>query len=96
MVTRDSWRLDADVYRPEEEGSLPVLLIRQPYGRAIASTVVWTHPTWYASHGYIVAIQDVLGRGTSEGKFELSMPTLPFPNVFLGLMNGLPSQTSWA
>ena len=71
MVTRDGVRLDADVYRPEEEGRFPVLLMRQPYGRAIASTVVYAHPIWYASHGYIVAIQDVRGRGTSEGKFEL-------------------------
>lgn len=71
MVTRDGVRLDADVYRPEEEGEYPVLLMRQPYGRAIASTPVYAHPTWYASHGYIVAIQDVRGRGTSEGKFEL-------------------------
>jgi putative CocE/NonD family hydrolase len=72
MVIRDTRRLDADVYRPEEERSFPVLLMRQPYGRAIASTVVYAHPTWYASsHSYIVALQDVLGRGTSEGKFEL-------------------------
>jgi uncharacterized protein len=48
-----------------------VLLMRQPYGRAIASTVVYAHPIWYASHGYIVVIQDVRGRGTSGGEFEL-------------------------
>ncbi|HBE31876.1 MAG TPA: hypothetical protein DD990_11235, partial [Cyanobacteria bacterium UBA11368] len=34
MVTRDGVRLDADVYRPDEEGTYPVLLMRQPYGRA--------------------------------------------------------------
>lgn len=71
MLTRDGVRLDADVYCPDEEGKFPVLLMRQPYGRAIASTVVYAHPTWYASHGYIVVIQDVRGRGTSEGKFNL-------------------------
>jgi putative CocE/NonD family hydrolase len=64
-------RLDADVYVPEGEGPFPVLLMRQPYGRTIASTVVYAHPIWYASHGYIVAIQDVRGRGTSEGDFNL-------------------------
>ncbi|MFQ4139919.1 CocE/NonD family hydrolase [Nodosilinea sp. PGN35] len=63
--------LDADVYYPMGEGSFPVLLMRQPYGRAIASTVVYAHPTWYASHGYIVVIQDVRGRGTSGGEFDL-------------------------
>jgi len=64
-------RLDADVYVPEGEGPFPVLLMRQPYGRTIASTVVYAHPIWYASHGYIVVIQDVRGRGTSEGDFKL-------------------------
>jgi uncharacterized protein len=63
--------LDADVYYPEGEGPFPVLLMRQPYGRAIASSVVYAHPTWYASHGYIVVIQDVRGRGTSGGSFHL-------------------------
>ncbi|MBE9113536.1 CocE/NonD family hydrolase [Nodosilinea sp. LEGE 07298] len=63
--------LDADVYYPVGEGPFPVLLMRQPYGRAIASTVVYAHPTWYASHGYIVVIQDVRGRGTSSGEFDL-------------------------
>jgi uncharacterized protein len=71
MQTRDGVRLDADVYYPDAEGDFPVLLMRQPYGRAIASTVVYAHPTWYAAHGYIVVIQDVRGRGTSEGEFKL-------------------------
>lgn len=71
MLTRDGLRLDADIYRPDAEGVFPVLLMRQPYGRAIASTVVYAHPTWYAAHGYIVVIQDVRGRGTSEGEFKL-------------------------
>lgn len=71
MLTRDGVRLDADVYRPDAEGAYPVLLMRQPYGRSIASTIVYAHPCWYASQGYIVVIQDVRGRGTSEGEFKL-------------------------
>ncbi|MBW4420993.1 MAG: CocE/NonD family hydrolase [Myxacorys californica WJT36-NPBG1] len=76
MLTRDLVRLDADVYYPDRyhpnrEGEFPVLLMRQPYGRAIASTVVYAHPTWYAAQGYIVVIQDVRGRGTSAGEFKL-------------------------
>jgi putative CocE/NonD family hydrolase len=43
--------------------------MRQPYGRDIASTVVYAHPVWFARHGYHVAIQDVRGRGDSEGEF---------------------------
>jgi putative CocE/NonD family hydrolase len=71
MRTRDGVRLDADVYRPAGAGPFPVLLMRQPYGRKIASTVVYAHPSWYAAHGYIVVIQDVRGAGTSEGTFKL-------------------------
>ncbi len=71
MTTRDGVRLDADVYRPERSGPFPVLLMRQPYGRAIASTVTYAHPSWYARHGYVVVVQDVRGRGTSDGDFDL-------------------------
>ncbi|MBE9032849.1 CocE/NonD family hydrolase [filamentous cyanobacterium LEGE 11480] len=71
MQTRDGVRLDADVYYPDIDGTFPVLLMRQPYGRAIASTVVYAHPAWYAAHGYIVVIQDVRGRGSSAGEFRL-------------------------
>jgi hypothetical protein len=43
--------------------------MRQPYGRDIASTVVYAHPVWFARHGYNVVIQDVRGRGDSQGEF---------------------------
>ncbi|MBW4510991.1 MAG: CocE/NonD family hydrolase [Scytonematopsis contorta HA4267-MV1] len=71
MYTRDGIRLDADIYRPDSSSNFPILLMRQPYGREIASTIVYAHPIWYASQGYIVAIQDVRGRGTSQGEFKL-------------------------
>ena len=71
MQTRDGVRLDADIYRPDTDEQLPILLMRQPYGREIASTVVYAHPRWYAAQGYIVVIQDVRGRGTSDGEFDL-------------------------
>lgn len=71
MLTRNGLRLDADVYRPQGQGPFPALLMRQPYGRAIASSIVYAHPQWYARHGYIVVIQDVRGRGTSAGEFDL-------------------------
>ncbi len=71
METRDGVRLDADLYRPDAPGEFPVLLMRQPYGRRIASTICYAHPTWYAARGYIVVVQDVRGRGTSAGRFRL-------------------------
>ncbi|MGF1588105.1 MAG: CocE/NonD family hydrolase [Pleurocapsa sp.] len=71
MQTSDRVRLDADIYRPDTDEKLPILLMRQPYGREIASTVVYAHPRWYAAQGYLVVIQDVRGRGTSQGEFDL-------------------------
>ena len=65
--------LVSDHYYPPQPGPHPTLnptlLMRQPYGRDIASTVVYAHPVWFAAHGYNVVIQDVRGRGDSEGDF---------------------------
>lgn len=69
VAMRDGTRLAADVYRPTGDGPWPVLLMRQPYGRDIASTVVYAQPAWFARQGYLVVIQDVRGRGDSEGVF---------------------------
>jgi hypothetical protein len=65
----DGITLISDHYYPAGEGPWPTLLMRQPYGRDIASTVVYAHPAWFARQGYHVAIQDVRGRGGSEGEF---------------------------
>ncbi|KEF43272.1 MAG: alpha/beta hydrolase [Cyanobium sp. CACIAM 14] len=65
----DGVRLAARLWRPEGEGPWPVLVMRQPYGRAIASTVTYAHPSWYAERGFLVVVQDVRGRGDSEGDF---------------------------
>lgn len=65
----DGVLLRSDHYYPAGEGPHPTLLMRQPYGRDIASTVVYAHPVWFARHGYNVVIQDVRGRGGSDGAF---------------------------
>jgi putative CocE/NonD family hydrolase len=70
MPCRDGIRLSCRIWTPEGDGPWPVLLMRQPYGRAIASTVTYAHPSWYASHGFLVVVQDVRGRGDSEGEFR--------------------------
>jgi len=67
--TSDGIELVSDHYYPQREGPNPTLLMRQPYGREIASTVVYAHPVWFARRGYNVVIQDVRGRGDSEGEF---------------------------
>jgi len=65
----DGTALVSDHYYPPGDGPWPTLFMRQPYGRDIASTVVYAHPAWFARHGYHVAIQDVRGRGASQGDF---------------------------
>ncbi len=68
-TTPDGVTLAGRLWRPAGRGPWPTLLMRQPYGRAIASTVTYAHPHWYASHGYAVLVQDVRGRGDSGGRF---------------------------
>jgi putative CocE/NonD family hydrolase len=65
----DGTVLRSDHYYPAGGRAAPTLLMRQPYGRDIASTVVYAHPVWFARRGYNVVIQDVRGRGGSEGSF---------------------------
>jgi uncharacterized protein len=65
----DGVELISDHYYPPGKSPQPTLLMRQPYGRDIASTVVYAHPAWFARHGYNVVIQDVRGRGDSSGDF---------------------------
>jgi hypothetical protein len=66
---RDGTVLYADVYRPVESGSYPVLLIRLPYDKSAAQSGVYGPPSGYAARCYIVVIQDLRGLYTSEGTF---------------------------
>ena len=70
VTCSDGITLLSRVWTPEGTGPWPSLLMRQPYGRAIASTITYAHPSWYASHGFAVVVQDVRGRGDSEGTFR--------------------------
>src|ERR1700728_1559971 len=62
---RDGVKLRADIYRPRNDGKFPVLLQRTPYdkngGLAFGMRA--------AAKGYVVVIQDVRGRYTSEGEW---------------------------
>src|SRR6516164_2508348 len=64
---RDGGILRGDIFRPDAEGKFPVLLQRTPYRRAIT----WGYDVDFAqraaSRGYVVFIQDVRGRYTSDG-----------------------------
>jgi len=62
---RDGVELVADVYRPEADGTFPVLLTRTPYNRDGGEE----QAREVASHGYLVVVQDTRGRYDSEGEF---------------------------
>ena len=65
---RDGVILRGDIFRPDAEGKYPVLLERTPYRRA-----TWGYDVNFAqraaSRGYIVFLQDVRGRYTSDGEW---------------------------
>ncbi|WP_155944228.1 CocE/NonD family hydrolase [Mycobacterium sp. 360MFTsu5.1] len=69
---RDGVVLRADVYRPRTSDPVPVLLMRTQYGKSGAQTSPerYEPPDWFASHCYLVVVQDVRGQGSSGGVFS--------------------------
>ena len=65
MQTRDGVTLYADIFRPKADGQFPVLLQRTPYDKNNGVSVGLQG----AARGYIMIIQDVRGRYTSEGEW---------------------------
>ncbi|MFE3956334.1 CocE/NonD family hydrolase [Nocardia sp. NPDC059091] len=68
---RDGVVLKADVYRPESADPVPVILMRTQYGKATAQVQPFRYqtPDWFASHCYLVVVQDIRGQGQSGGTF---------------------------
>ncbi|MBB2196997.1 CocE/NonD family hydrolase [Gluconacetobacter sp. 1c LMG 22058] len=68
---RDGTVLRADVYTPRTSGKVPVLLMRTQYGKEAAQVQPsrFQSPAWFASHCYIVVVQDIRGQGKSGGTF---------------------------
>jgi uncharacterized protein len=65
---RDGVILKADIYRPDTDGKFPVLLKRTPYSKmGSGGEVDFAYKA--ASHGFVVIMQDVRGRYTSEGEW---------------------------
>lgn len=83
---RDGVTLYADVYRPKLAGSYPVILMRLPYNKDAAQTYVYAPPEFYASHCYIVVIQDV--RGANTPPRARSMPSATRPRTATTPSNG--------
>ena len=70
LVLKDGVELKARLWIPNKGGPWPTLLMRQPYGREIASTVTYAHPSWFSNNGFLVVVQDVRGQGDSKGDFS--------------------------
>jgi len=62
---RDGVILKADIYRPKADGKYPVLLQRTPYDKNYSLSFGMKA----APRGYVVVVQDVRGRFTSEGEW---------------------------
>lgn len=69
---RDGIVLRADVYRPATAQPVPVILMRTQYGKAAAQVQPsrYQRPDWFASHCYLVVVQDIRGQFASAGTFS--------------------------
>jgi putative CocE/NonD family hydrolase len=80
VVERDVWipmrdgvGLQADIWRPADDGGYPVLLQRTPYNRADSFAVIVNagiEPLRAVAAGFVVAISDTRGRFGSQGRFD--------------------------
>jgi len=67
---RNGVRLLTDVYFSKKaQGKLPVILIRTPYNKN-AGAQCGVQDFGFASHGFVVAVQDCRGKSESEGIFS--------------------------
>jgi uncharacterized protein len=71
---RDGVRLYTEVYKPEDAARLPVVVVRNPYGRGLGhgcfNSVISDLYTHFAQDGYAVILQEVRGTMASEGTFQ--------------------------
>ena len=71
VPARDGVSLATDVYLPDEREPRATLVQRVPYGRDVARIVDFSLAVHKAvESGYAVVVQDVRGRGGSEGSFR--------------------------
>jgi hypothetical protein len=66
VAMRDGVKLATDIYRPDQPGKHPAILIRTPYKKDVGSL----DGKYHARRGYAVAIQDCRGRFASAGEWE--------------------------
>jgi putative CocE/NonD family hydrolase len=67
VAMRDGVELVADVYRPDTDAPVPVVVARTPYGKN--TEFAYKKALLYVSRGYAFIWMDVRGRGDSPGEF---------------------------
>ena len=67
---RDGIELSSDIWLPEKEGKYPAILIRTPYLKTEWQLKYPEYGKFFAEHGYVFIVQDVRGRGDSDGEFN--------------------------
>lgn len=67
---RDGVKLVSDIWLPQKKGKYPVIIIRTPYGRSAANMNYTGMGEYFAGQGYVFMVQDVRGKGDSQGNFN--------------------------
>jgi predicted acyl esterase len=76
MSARDGVKLAANVFLPEGDGPFPVVLSRTPYLKDALGELAGYSAKKYTDAGYAFVVQDVRGKGRSEGFYEAFIPDM--------------------
>ena len=76
MSTRDGTKLAANVFLPAGAGPFPVVLSRTPYLKDALGDLAGYSAKKYTDAGFAFVLQDVRGKGHSEGFYEAFVPDL--------------------
>lgn len=67
---RDGTRTAAEIWMPDDGRRHPAILVRTPYLKEIGAPTAMVDSRLATARGYVVVLQDVRGRGASEGRFR--------------------------
>jgi len=76
MTARDGVKLAANVFLPAGAGPFPVVLSRTPYLKDALGDLSGYTAKKYVDAGYAFVMQDVRGKGHSEGFYEAFIPDM--------------------
>ena len=76
MSARDGTKLAANVFLPAGAGPFPVVLSRTPYLKDALGDLAGSSAKKYTDAGFAFVMQDVRGKGHSEGFYEAFIPDL--------------------